>query len=185
MPFLGLPVSPGGVGVGPGGVSVASGPTLLLGVASVDSVASRRPLGLSLLIEGFLSSAKYLCSWASVNTHQLMTPGSRPGAPMEKTHPRDSYPRTREGDPPDGGGAAQRPHGSKRRPQHEEPFGGERGGNGGIKGCYAAEALVDGEIGSDRYRKYLPWCGLGKLAAEKPRVFSSGRVIPSSAEPEV
>ena len=66
MPFLGFPVSPGGVGVGPGVFSVASVPTLLLGVASVDSVASRRPLGLSLLIEGFLSSAKYLCSCASV-----------------------------------------------------------------------------------------------------------------------
>lgn len=132
MPFLGFPVSPGGVGVGPGVFSVASGPTLLFGVASEDSVASRRPLGLSLAIEGFLSSAKYLCSWSSANAYQLIMPASRPGAPMEKTHPRDSYPRAREDGPPNGRGAAQRPHGSKRRPQHEEPFGGESGGNWGV-----------------------------------------------------
>lgn len=86
---MGLPVSPGGVGVAPGGVSVASRPTLLLGVASEDSVASRRPLGISLAAEGFLSSAKYLYSWLSANTRQLMSPGT-PGTPDRSSDGKDA-----------------------------------------------------------------------------------------------
>ena len=76
MPFFGL-IS-GAVAMG-GSFSVASAATLLLGVASEDSVASRRPLGLVLSMEGFLSSAKYLCGSKSASRVQLAYCMSRAG----------------------------------------------------------------------------------------------------------